>query len=185
MDEVLQFGEWQYNFYLALLLFARAMDILSTWIATPNMVLEANPLARMLRWKFGIPVNVALCFAFAFLPLTAIIISTTSVLVAARNFQHAWLIRTYGEENYRDWFLERLEETRPELFLFCLLAQTSLTAGVGALLLLFSRWQDVVPLGIGLGIIGYAAAVMIFTLLALWRNRQRAKVNGIKVMTYK
>ena len=47
---------------------------------------EWDPLARKLRWKWGIPVNVALCLAFARWPLTAIIISTTSVLVAARNF---------------------------------------------------------------------------------------------------
>jgi hypothetical protein len=172
MDEVLRFGSLQYDFYLGVLLFARAMDFLSTWIATPSLLLEGNPLARMLRWKWGIAVNVALCFAFAFWPLTAIIISTTSVLVAARNFQLAWLMRTHGEENYRNWFVERMEETPPGLFLFCLLAQTSLTAAVGGVLMYFSRWQEMVPLGIGMGIVGYAAAVMIFTLMALWRNRR-------------
>ena len=172
MDEVLRFGSLKYAFYLGVLLFARAMDFLSTWIATPSLLLEGNPVARMLRWKWGIAVNIAFCFAFAFLPLTAIIIATTSVLVAARNFQLAWLMRTHGEENYRNWFVERMEETPPGLFLFCLLAQTSLTAAVGGVLMYFSRWQEMVPLGIGMGIIGYAVAVMLFTLMALWRNRR-------------
>ena len=172
MDEVLRFGSWKYDLYLGLLLFARAMDFLSTWIATPTLLLEANPLARVLRWKWGMTVNVVLCLAFAFLPLTAIIISTTSVLVAARNFQLAWLMRTHGEENYRNWFVERMEETPPGLFLFCLMSQTSLTAAVGGALMYFSNWQELVPLGIGLGIIGYAMAVLIFTFLALWRNRR-------------
>ena len=84
---------------LFLLLFvARGMDFLSTWVATPNLVLEGNPIAKKLGWKWGIPLNLALCVGLAFWPLPAIVISTTSVLVAARNFQSAWLMRSLGEQ---------------------------------------------------------------------------------------
>src|SRR5580765_8275957 len=100
MDRSVLFGSSEYLIFLFLLLFARGTDFLSTWIATPNLILEANPIARKLRWRWGIPVNIGLCLAFARWPLTAIIISTTSVLVAARNFQHAWLMRSHGENNY-------------------------------------------------------------------------------------
>jgi hypothetical protein len=175
MERAVLFGSAEYLLFVLLLLFSRSMDFLSTWIATPNLILEANPVARKLRWKWGIPVNLVLCVAFARWPLTAIIISTTSVLVAARNFQHAWLMRSHGEDNYRNWFIERLDETPPGLFLFCLLAQTSLTAGVGGVLILFSRFEQEVPLGIGMGIVGYALAVTIYTMLALWRNRRMAR----------
>ena len=175
MDRALLFGSVEYLAFLLLLLFSRGMDFLSTWIATPNLILEANPIARKLRWKWGIPVNLALCLAFARWPLTAIIISTTSVLVASRNFQHAWLMRTHGEDNYRNWFTERLDETPPGLFLLCLLAQTSLVAAVGSALIFFSRFEQEVPLGIGMGIVGYAMAVMIYTLIALVRNRRMAR----------
>jgi hypothetical protein len=172
--EWVSFGSHQYNIVFIVLLFARAMDFLSTWIATPNLLLEANPIARTLRWKWGMVVNFVLCVTFAFWPLTAVIISTTSALVAARNFQLAWLMRTSGEDNYRTWFVERLEETPTTLFLFCLFAQTTLTALVGGALILFSRWDQWIPLGIGLGIIGYAMAVLLFTLLSLWRGRRAA-----------
>jgi len=172
MDDLVPFGSRDYFLFLSLLLFSRGTDFLSTWIATPNLLLEANPLARKLGWKWGILVNVALCVCFAFWPLPAVIIATTSVLVAARNFQAAWLMKTVGEENYRDWFLSRLEETQPGVFLFCLLAQTLLTAGVGAAIIYFSRFDQLVPLGIGMGIIAYAFAVTVYTLLALWRNRR-------------
>src|SRR3954469_6441026 len=165
MDEGVSFGSHDYNIFFVLLLFARATDFLSTWIATPNLLLEANPIARKLRWKWGIIVNFFLCVGFAFWPLTAVIISTTSVLVAARNFQVAWMMRTSGEANYRAWFSERLGETPPSLFLFCLFAQTILTALVGGALVLFSRWDQMVPLGVGMGILGYAIAVLLFTLL--------------------
>lgn len=87
------------------------MDFLSTWIATPNMVLEGNPIAKRLGWKGGIPLNLALCFLFASWPMPAIIISTTSVLVAGRNFQAAWLMRSLGEQRYRDWHIAQLQET--------------------------------------------------------------------------
>src|SRR5437868_151658 len=121
MDRTVFFGSSEYVAFLALLLFSRGVDFLSTWVATPNLILEANPIARRLRWKWGIPVNVLFCLAVAHWPLTAIIISTTSVLVAARNFQNAWLMRSHGEDNYRTWLLERVEATSPSLFVFCLL----------------------------------------------------------------
>jgi len=104
MDEPVLFGSGLYLLHVGLLVMARGADFLSTWIATPNLVLEANPIAKMLRWRWGLVINILLCFIFAFWPLPAIIISTTSALVAARNFQVAWLMYAAGEENYRLWF---------------------------------------------------------------------------------
>lgn len=170
MPDALPFGSREYLILLSLLTFSRATDFFSTWIATPNMILEANPIARKLGWKWGIPVNIGLCVAFALWPLPAIIISTTSVLVAARNFQGAWLMRSTGEHEYRAWMSDRLHETPFRLFLFCLLAQTTLLGGVGAALIAFSGYY-LVPLGVGLGIVAYAAAVLIYTLISVWRQR--------------
>src|SRR5438105_217074 len=110
MDDPLLFGGSDYCLMFAILLFSRGMDFLSTWVATPNLILEGNPIAKRLGWKFGAIVNLALCLTFAFWPITTIIISTTSVLVAARNLQQAWLMRTLGEEGYRVWFVQRMFE---------------------------------------------------------------------------
>src|SRR5438105_13687040 len=111
MDAFLPFASREYWFTLTLVLLCRGMDILSTWVATPNLVLEGNPIAKFLGWRWGIPVNVALSFGLAFWPLPAIVISTTSILVAARNFQSAWLMRSMGEHAYRDWHVARIQET--------------------------------------------------------------------------
>jgi len=173
MDEYVPFGTRLYALMFLLLLMSRGMDFLSTWVATPNMVLEGNPIAKKLGWRWGIVINFALCVAFASWPMAAIVISTTSVLVAARNFQSAWLMRSLGEESYRDWHVERIEETRITLYLFCLAGNTLLTAGVGAAVIYFSN-MDVVPVAIGFGIIGYAGAVAVFTLLGIWRLRRSA-----------
>jgi hypothetical protein len=171
MDDFVPFGSEAYCAVFGLLMFARGMDFLSTWVATPNLILEGNPLAKKLGWKWGIPVNIALCVAFAFWPLAAIMISTTSVLVASRNFQHAWLMRSLGEESYRSWHIARIQETRVSLYLYCLLGQTALTGGVGVALIWFSLPQ-LVPMAIGLGIVSYAIAVAFYTLLSVWRMRR-------------
>jgi hypothetical protein len=189
MDDFVSFGSRTYGLLFLLLLGARGMDFLSTWVATPNLVLEGNPIARKLGWKWGMVVNLALCFGLAFWRLPAIVISTTSVLVAARNFQSAWLMRSMGEQLYRNWHVQRVQETRVTLFLFCLFAQTALFAGVGGAVIFFGTQQlnpDGVLPAIGWGILCYALAVAFYTLLGIWRLRrsdlQRAELAKRKLL---
>jgi hypothetical protein len=174
MDDTIPFASRDYFLMLALLTFSRGMDFLSTWIATPNLALEGNPLAKKLGWKWGVPLNIAICLALPLWPLSAIIIATASALVAARNFQSAWLMRSLGEEIYRRWHVERVRETRVTLYLFCLAGNTLLTAAVGVALIYFSDLR-LVPFAIGMGMIAYAIAVALYTLLAIWRIHRAAK----------
>jgi hypothetical protein len=172
MEDAVQFGSRWYFLFLNLLVFARGMDLLSTWLATPHLALEANPIARRLGWKWGLAYNGLVCGVFAAWPLPAVIICTTSLLVAARNFQGVWLMRTMGEEQYRHWMCDRVRETRPALYLGCLLGQVVLVGAVGGALVIFGEgW---VPFGIGVGIIAYALAVLLFTLLSVWRLRRQS-----------
>jgi hypothetical protein len=153
-----------------MLLFARGMDLLSTWLATPHLVLEANPLARRLGWRGGLAVNATLSLVFACWPVVAISLTTTSLLVAARNLQQCWLMRSMGEAGYRMWFSDRVARA-PKLFVWaCYLGEAAFTGLIGGALLWFSKYQ-LVPFGVGLGILGYALAVAIFTSLSLWRAR--------------
>jgi hypothetical protein len=171
MDDTIPFWSREYFIWLALLAFARGMDFLSTWVATPHLELEGNPIARRLGWKWGGLVNVGLCLGFACAPLPAVIISTTSLLVAARNFQGAWLMRTMGEHAYRLWMSERLAEGRMGLFLLCLVAQCALTALIGAALLWYGG-RLLIPVGVGIGMLGYSFAVLFYTLISLRRRRK-------------
>src|SRR5580698_2984542 len=171
MDDSVPFGGKAYVGFFGLLLFARGMDFLSTWLATPNLVLEGNPLAKKLGWKWGTVVNLALCVTFAFWPLTAIIVTTAGLLVAAHNFHSAWLMRTMGEEAYRDWFLERMAQTPRLLYFACLCGETMLTALPGVALIWFCN-EDTMPFAIGYGIVAYAAIVFFYTSLSLWRLRR-------------
>jgi len=179
MDDPVPFGSRWYVAMLVMLTFARGADFFSTWVATPHLVLEGNPIAKWLGWKWGAVVNIMTCLCLSLWPLSAIIVATASVLVAARNFQSAWLMRTMGEHDYRDWYVQRMTESRLGLYLVCLAGNTLLVAAVGAALIFFSRAENgdwfFVPAAIGMGIVAYAVAVVLFTLLAVWRSRRAAR----------
>jgi hypothetical protein len=83
----------------------------------------------------------------------------------------AWVMRGMGEQRYRCWMAERVTQTPFPLFLFCLFAQSVLLSGIGAALMAFSGWR-LVPFAVGAGVITYALAVTLFTLLSVWRLRR-------------
>ena len=86
-------------------------------------------------------------------------------------------MRTMGEQAYRFWMSERIAEARMGLFLFCLFAQCVFTAGIGASLMWFGDLL-LVPTGIGVGMIAYALAVLVYSLISVWRGRRRRLSNG-------
>ena len=179
MENPVSFGSSEYFLMLALLVFGRGMDFLSTWVATPNLALEGNPIAKKLGWKWGLLLNVILVVALGMWPLSAIVVATASVLVAARNFQSAWLMRSLGEHAYREWHVQRVRETRVTLHLFCLAGNTLLTAAVGGVLIYFSHTEadkwELVPFAIGMGMVAYSIAVAFYSLLAIWRIHRAIK----------
>jgi CBS domain containing-hemolysin-like protein len=118
--------------------------------------------------------NVVMVAVLALWPLSAIVVATASTLVAARNFQSAWLMHSLGEDAYREWHVQRVRETRVTLYLVCLAGNTLLTAGIGAVLIYFSRMR-LVPFAVGMGMAAYAVAVAFYTLLAVWRIHRAAK----------
>lgn len=171
MDDSVPFATREYFIMLVILLISRGADFLSTWVATPHLVLEGNPIAKWLGWKWGAVVNIVMVTSLAMWPMSAIVVSTASALVAARNFQSAWLMRSMGEAAYRDWYVQRVSETRITLYLFCLAGNTLLTAVVGVALVVFCE-RSLISVGIGMGILAYAVAVLFYTLLSIWRNRR-------------
>jgi hypothetical protein len=172
--DALPFLSADYLQMLGLLLFGRGADFFSTWVATPNLALEGNPLAKKLGWKFGALLNLALCVGLAFWQETAIAATTASLLVAAHNFHLAWLMRSMGEEAFRRWFTERTAESGLPLRIMCLLGETGATGLVGAGLLYWTD-EETAAFAIGCGIAAYAFIVLFYTALSLWRLRRNAR----------
>ncbi len=154
-----------------LILFGRGADFFSTWVATPSLALEGNPLAKKMGWKLGAVVNLALCAGLAFWPDAAVAATTASLLVAGHNFHLAWLMRSMGEEGFRHWFTERSLESGLPLRFLCLLGETGATGLIGAGLLFWSS-EESTAFAIGCGIAAYAFIVLFYTTLSLWRLRR-------------
>ena len=147
----------------------RGADMASTWIATPRLELEGNPIARWLGWKWGLVLNIVLLPVIACWPMLAVSLSTTSCLVAARNLQQAWLMRTMGESRYRCWLAGQILDSSRRVLVFCYLGEATLVSGLGIVLMLLGPMQ-VVSFGMGLGLATYGFVVSIFTLWSLYRT---------------
>jgi len=171
MEDFVPFGSRDYLITLGLLIFARGMDFLSTWFATPTLALEANPVAKRLGWKWGILLNVALCLTAACWPLAALILVTTSMLVAARNFKSAWLMRSLGEEGYSMLVGEALMRSGWRTYMISLFGEAGLVSLLGVGVAFTSEWPSV-ALAVGVGMIAYAVAVVFYSLLAFWWSRR-------------
>jgi hypothetical protein len=87
LDDFVPLGSASWCAFVGLALFGRSADMVSTWIATPRLELEANPLARRLGWRWGLLFNLVMVLGCGLWPMLAISLATTSCLVAARNFQ--------------------------------------------------------------------------------------------------
>jgi len=173
--EFVPFGSQPWWRFTGLILAGRAFDLGSTFLATPRLRLEGNPIARRLGWRGGILLSVLMALIFGGWPLIAISLTTTSALVAARNFQHAWIMRSMGEAGYQSWFSERVWESPVWLVMGCHWAE-ALMAGLPGVSLLIWGEDTRVSLGIGLGLTAYGGAVAGFStwvLSHLWRDRLR------------
>lgn len=173
-SEFVEFGSAAWWRFAALILAGRACDLGSTYLATPRLKLEGNPIARRLGWRGGILLSVLTAVIFGAWPLIAISVTTTSALVAARNFQQAWVMRAMGERAYQAWFSEQVCRSPLWMVLGCHWAE-ALLAGLPGVSLLIWGEDTRVSLGIGLGLLGYAGAVAGFSTWVLWHlSRERA-----------
>lgn len=170
MTEFVPFGSTAYWILTIALLVARAADFVSTRIATPTLAMEANPLFRKLGWGWAIVINVVLCFALSLWLMVAVVMITVSLMVAARNFQSAWLMRGLGERKYAGMIAYAGDRAGRGLYAFSMLSQAGLVSIVGGAVVCFS-WPRLIAASIGIGIIGYAVTVGFYSLLSMWQIR--------------
>ncbi|HKE00345.1 MAG TPA: hypothetical protein VKE69_04995 [Planctomycetota bacterium] len=160
-----------------LVLFSRIGDVASTRLGTPNLRLEANPVARRLGWKFAL-----LTLLIALIPYwhtgMGVAIAVASLLVSASNFSRVWQYRALGE----DRVLAILEETaRASRLRQALLWHW---VGVGFVLLLgtLALYLDADRIAwspwIGLGIVTYGAAMGLHGTLFLRRLFRRVAASA-------
>jgi hypothetical protein len=135
----------------ALVLVARLGDIGSTYLATPRLVLEANPIARRLGWPFAL-LTLLLAFVPYYNTAAGVLVLVPSLLVASRNFGSIWLVRALGEDRMLALQVEAARRRRFSEAFLCGLAESGFLALAAALLMILSggarRWAFVFALGV-------------------------------------
>jgi hypothetical protein len=82
-----------------LVLVSRIGDIGSTWLVSPKLLLEANPLVRRSGYRFAFTSLLA-CLLPYYITALGVIVLILALLVTASNLRGAWVIRTIGEAEY-------------------------------------------------------------------------------------
>src|SRR5438046_10429367 len=77
------------------ILIGRIGDIGSTYLVTPGLRLEANPVARKLRWPFAL-LTVLVCLVPYWNTPLAVPIAVMSLVVTAEHLRFGWIARALG-----------------------------------------------------------------------------------------
>lgn len=154
-----------------LLLLARMGDIGSTYLATPQLLLEANPVARRLRWPFAVATLFVALLPYWMLS-AGIMVLAASLLVTASNFGKVWLMRTMGEAAYFDFVCKLAAQSNPILpLVFTGLAAIAIAA-LGGSLLLFYPSESEPAYWFAQGFITYAVVTVAWGGHSYWRMRR-------------
>jgi len=106
------------HFLFVVLLISRIGDILTTYIATPTLKLEANPIVRKLRWPFALLTLLIAFVAYASTNVAATL-AIVSLLVCASNASWMWIMRVMGEQEFYQLYLTLCRRASVTFSLLC------------------------------------------------------------------
>ena len=145
----------------AVLFMARSGDILTTWLATPTMRFEANPIAKKLGWVYAIA-TIFTCFIAYFSEPMALALLGISLCVCASNASKIWMLRTLGEKECHGLQVAMIRRSGlvPALIFNCLPAVFYVALG------LIMRFVDGDPITwgyhLGTGVFAFGIAILVF-----------------------
>ena len=167
----------------ALILVARLGDIGTTYLVTPTMQLEANPIARRLGWPFAIGTLLVFLVPY-FSPEAGVAILMPSLLVSASNAGRVWTARTLGEAEYKALLMRVARQSRLSHAIAGVTASASFVVLTGLVVLLFypnpsedwAFWMGagIVGYGVVMGLYGGVAFARLFREAAMASPRARA-----------
>lgn len=162
-------------FLMVAVTLSRALDFLSTWLVTPTLALEANPLARRLRWGRMIALNLPL----AGLPLVhhglAITLVVLSALVAGTNLSHGALARGMGERNHLENQRRALRSIGLPTALAMNTAGSLVVCAGGGFMMALAPAPESNPWWAALGVVVFGATGLVHVNLAMVRLRRGGK----------
>jgi hypothetical protein len=157
----------------ALLLFARIGDVGTTFLITPSLKLEANPIIRKLGWRFALLTLAACALPYLSLPV-AVIVLIGSLFVSASNAGKIWIVRAIGEHAYAALLVDAARKSKLSHALIGVAASSFFIALAGATILLFYPAPANWGFWLGFGVVSYAVAVWFHGTLWMIRLFRRA-----------
>lgn len=163
--------------FCVLMAISRGLDLLSTWLVTPRLKLEANLAMKKLKWPTIFLINlplVGLPFVHLGLSLTMIVLS---LLVAGNTLSNAALTRGMGEKNHLRSIKQavRGSSLSRALLLNSLGGMSCMGAGVILMAVSDKPWEDLVWWG-ALGIVAYGLTALIHVNRSLYHVFRKSKV---------
>src|SRR5665213_2581533 len=122
------------HFLCGLILISRMGDIGSTYLVTPTLKLEANPIVRKLGWKFAW-LTLLVCLVPYYSTAMGVVVLVPSLLVSASNTSKIWFVRAYGESEYQALILRLAKGSKLSHALAVVFASALFIALAGLVLL--------------------------------------------------
>jgi hypothetical protein len=156
----------------SLLLLARIGDVGSTYLISPQLKLEANPLARRFRWPFAALTLLLAAIPYYSLPI-GIAALILSLLVCASNCSRIWFVRTMGEAEYYSLIIDVARRVPPGLgIVYCLFSPLCMVLIGGVILLFYPDRRNDWAYYFALGFFIYAFAIAFYGTLTFLRYRR-------------
>lgn len=124
-----------------LLLLSRIGDVGSTYLVTPKMQLEANPLMKKLGWKFAL-LTLLVCFVPYYSTNMAVFMLVPFLFVTSANIGKIWFARAYGETEYRELLLQVARKSKLSHAIAGTIVSASFLALAGLVLLYLAPDPD-------------------------------------------
>ena len=166
------------NLLCGVLLLSRIADLGSTYLVSPQLRLEANPIAHRLGWPFAFATLLVAAVPY-FSTGLAIVVIVPSLLAAAQNLATAWVVRAIGEEAYLRWLTGVAAAGRlSEALLLGGISATLIFLAGGLLWFLSLNSPRDWAYCFAIGLMIYGLAILVYRSLFLVRLFRRAVRKG-------
>jgi hypothetical protein len=153
---------------------SRLADILTTYLVTPTLKLEANSIARRFGWWYAW-LTVLVGFIPYVSPPLGVVVLTTSFMVAAANASKILTARALGEAEMAALSRRVIQATPPWPGLLFMVMPGIFVAILGFTLIYFYPLAVQWGYYFGLGMLVYALAIFVWYPLSYLRVRARLK----------
>ena len=167
-------GHYFTHFIALVVLVSRVGDLLTTYLVSPTLKLEANSLARRFGWKFAFA-----ALLIALVPYystgAGVVIATASLLVSATNAMKIMTAKALGEDEYLRFTQSVVARTSFGAgILYVLMPALFMTLLGGFILILFPSASAGWGFPIAIGVLAYAFAIGLWGTVRFLRLKKTA-----------